>query len=168
MATYHLLVRVVVDNLFCVRERSSDFGEGLVLLGHISLCHSRCFAHKGSYLGRVRDWYFVFYPTSMGEIIECQSMALNQWYKYKIFLICMFKVWYSAVTQCFFSLNIGFGSVTMYASYNSFRHNVYRYVIVSTVISFLFKSYLGLSLHIKKIIQICPIYQSGYKIVSDP
>lgn len=34
------------------------------------------------------------------------------------------KVWYFAVTQCFFSLNIGFGSVTMYASYNNFRHNI--------------------------------------------
>lgn len=34
------------------------------------------------------------------------------------------NVWYFAVTQCFFSLNIGFGSVTMYASYNDFRHNI--------------------------------------------
>lgn len=36
------------------------------------------------------------------------------------------KVWYSAVSQCFFSLNVGFGTITMYASYNSFDHNVYR------------------------------------------
>lgn len=38
------------------------------------------------------------------------------------------KVWYSAVTQCFFSLNIGFGSLVMYASYNDFHHNLYRYL----------------------------------------
>ncbi|KAJ8957365.1 hypothetical protein NQ318_004844, partial [Aromia moschata] len=44
------------------------------------------------------------------------------------------KVWYSAVTQCFFSLNIGFGSVTMYASYNTFRHNVYRDAMVVTTL----------------------------------
>ncbi|XP_018580332.1 sodium-dependent nutrient amino acid transporter 1-like [Anoplophora glabripennis] len=44
------------------------------------------------------------------------------------------KVWYNAVTQCFFSLNIGFGSVTMYASYNSFRHNVYRDAMVVTTL----------------------------------
>jgi solute carrier family 6 amino acid transporter-like protein 5/7/9/14 len=44
------------------------------------------------------------------------------------------KVWYSAVTQCFFSLNIGFGSVTMYASYNNFYHNVYRDAMVVTTL----------------------------------
>ncbi|KAJ3644807.1 hypothetical protein Zmor_022510 [Zophobas morio] len=44
------------------------------------------------------------------------------------------KVWYSAVTQCFFSLNIGFGSVTMYASYNTFHHNVFRDAMVVTTL----------------------------------
>nr|CAI5822970.1 unnamed protein product [Callosobruchus analis] len=44
------------------------------------------------------------------------------------------KVWYSAVVQCFFSLNIGFGSVSMYASYNEFRHNVYRDAMVVTTL----------------------------------
>ncbi|XP_049819193.1 sodium-dependent nutrient amino acid transporter 1 isoform X2 [Aethina tumida] len=44
------------------------------------------------------------------------------------------NVWYNAVTQCFFSLNIGFGSVTMYASYNRFRHNVYRDAMVVTTL----------------------------------
>ncbi|CAH0564756.1 unnamed protein product [Brassicogethes aeneus] len=44
------------------------------------------------------------------------------------------NVWYNAVTQCFFSLNIGFGSVTMYSSYNSFRHNVFRDAMVVTTL----------------------------------
>ncbi|XP_030768074.1 sodium-dependent nutrient amino acid transporter 1-like [Sitophilus oryzae] len=44
------------------------------------------------------------------------------------------KVWYAAVTQCFFSLNIGFGSVSMYASYNNFRHNVHRDAMVVTTL----------------------------------
>ncbi|OXA59234.1 sodium-dependent nutrient amino acid transporter 1 [Folsomia candida] len=39
-------------------------------------------------------------------------------------------VWYAAVTQCFFSLNTGTGSIIMFASYNPFRHNIYRDSIV--------------------------------------
>lgn len=35
-------------------------------------------------------------------------------------------VWYAAVTQVFFSLNVYFANVIMYSSYNKFRHNVYR------------------------------------------
>lgn len=38
------------------------------------------------------------------------------------------QVWYAAVTQCFFSLSVCFGGVVMYSSYNSFRHNIYRWV----------------------------------------
>lgn len=36
------------------------------------------------------------------------------------------SVWYAAVTQVFFSLNVFFGSIVMYASFNKFDHNVYR------------------------------------------
>lgn len=39
--------------------------------------------------------------------------------------ICL-KVWYAAVTQCFFSLSVGFGPIIMNASYNGFRHKIYR------------------------------------------
>lgn len=39
------------------------------------------------------------------------------------------QVWYAAVTQCFFSLSVCFGGVVMYSSYNSFRHNIYRYLL---------------------------------------
>ncbi|ODN04846.1 Sodium-dependent nutrient amino acid transporter 1 [Orchesella cincta] len=35
-------------------------------------------------------------------------------------------VWYAAVSQCFFSLNTGFGSIIMFSSYNPFNHNIYR------------------------------------------
>ncbi|KAI4504361.1 hypothetical protein M0802_000832 [Mischocyttarus mexicanus] len=44
------------------------------------------------------------------------------------------NVWYAAVTQCFFSLSVCFGGVVMYSSYNDFRHNIYRDVMVVTTL----------------------------------
>jgi solute carrier family 6 amino acid transporter-like protein 5/7/9/14 len=44
------------------------------------------------------------------------------------------KVWYAAVSQCFFSLSTGFGPIIMYASYNPFRHNVYRDAMIVSLI----------------------------------
>lgn len=44
------------------------------------------------------------------------------------------KVWYAAVTQVFFSLNIFFGSIMMYASYNKFNHNVNRDATIVTTL----------------------------------
>lgn len=42
------------------------------------------------------------------------------------------SVWYAAVTQCFFSLGVCFGAVTMYSSYNNFDHNVTRDCMIVT------------------------------------
>ncbi|XP_042205816.1 sodium-dependent nutrient amino acid transporter 1-like isoform X2 [Homarus americanus] len=42
-------------------------------------------------------------------------------------------VWYAAVDQSFFSLSVGFGSIVMFSSYNSFRHNVYRDAAIISV-----------------------------------
>ncbi|XP_046821553.1 sodium-dependent nutrient amino acid transporter 1-like isoform X1 [Vespa crabro] len=44
------------------------------------------------------------------------------------------NVWYAAVTQCFFSLSVCFGGVVMYSSYNNFKHNIYRDVMVVTTL----------------------------------
>lgn len=44
------------------------------------------------------------------------------------------KVWFSAVTQAFFSLGICFGGLIMYSSYNDFHHNVYRDAMIVTTI----------------------------------
>lgn len=38
------------------------------------------------------------------------------------------EVWHAAITQCFFSLGVGFGGLITYSSYNDFRHNIYRWV----------------------------------------
>jgi len=40
------------------------------------------------------------------------------------------EVWYAAVTQCFFSLSIGFGPIIMFSSFNPFRHNIYRDALI--------------------------------------
>ncbi|XP_021912916.1 sodium-dependent nutrient amino acid transporter 1-like isoform X1 [Zootermopsis nevadensis] len=44
------------------------------------------------------------------------------------------QVWYNAVTQAFFSLNICFGTLIMYSSYNEFNHNVYRDAMIVTTL----------------------------------
>ncbi|CAL4207512.1 unnamed protein product, partial [Meganyctiphanes norvegica] len=36
------------------------------------------------------------------------------------------KVWYNAIIQSFFSLGVGYGSLMMLASYNDFKHDIYR------------------------------------------
>jgi solute carrier family 6 (neurotransmitter transporter, glycine) member 5/9 len=47
------------------------------------------------------------------------------------------SVWFAAVTQVFFSLNVYFANVIMYSSYNKFRHNIYRDAnIVTTLDTF--------------------------------
>ena len=42
------------------------------------------------------------------------------------------NVWYAAVTQCFFSLSVCFGSIITYSSHNDFKHNVYRDALIVT------------------------------------
>ncbi|XP_068984130.1 sodium-dependent nutrient amino acid transporter 1-like isoform X2 [Bombus flavifrons] len=42
------------------------------------------------------------------------------------------SVWYAAVTQCFFSLSVCFGSIITYSSHNDFKHNVYRDALIVT------------------------------------
>lgn len=42
--------------------------------------------------------------------------------QFKWFELCR----YAAVTQVFFSLNIFFGSIVNYSSYNKFKYNIYR------------------------------------------
>ncbi|XP_015434042.1 PREDICTED: sodium-dependent nutrient amino acid transporter 1-like [Dufourea novaeangliae] len=41
-------------------------------------------------------------------------------------------VWYAAVTQCFFSLSVCFGTIVNYSSHNDFKHNIYRDAMIVT------------------------------------
>nr|XP_033336010.1 sodium-dependent nutrient amino acid transporter 1-like [Megalopta genalis] len=43
-------------------------------------------------------------------------------------------VWYAAVTQCFFSLSVCFGSIITYSSHNDFKHNIYRDAMIVTTL----------------------------------
>lgn len=43
-------------------------------------------------------------------------------------------VWYAAITQCFYSLSVCFGSIIMYSSYNNFSHVVNRDVMIVTTL----------------------------------
>ncbi|XP_004520940.1 sodium-dependent nutrient amino acid transporter 1 isoform X1 [Ceratitis capitata] len=44
------------------------------------------------------------------------------------------KVWYAAVTQCFYSLSVCFGNIIMYSSYNKFDHNIHRDAMIVTTL----------------------------------
>ncbi|XP_015175831.1 PREDICTED: sodium-dependent nutrient amino acid transporter 1-like isoform X2 [Polistes dominula] len=44
------------------------------------------------------------------------------------------NVWYSAITQCFFSLSVCFGPILTYSSYNNFGHGVSRDVMIVTTL----------------------------------
>nr|CAD7595484.1 unnamed protein product [Timema genevievae] len=44
------------------------------------------------------------------------------------------NVWYAAVSQAFFSLNVGFGSLIMYSSYNNFNENIHRDALIVTTL----------------------------------
>ena len=42
-------------------------------------------------------------------------------------------MWYAAVTQSFFSLSVGFGTLTTYSSYNKFRHNTNKDALIISI-----------------------------------
>ncbi|XP_046822008.1 sodium-dependent nutrient amino acid transporter 1-like isoform X2 [Vespa crabro] len=44
------------------------------------------------------------------------------------------KVWYAAVTQCFFSLSVCFGAIVTYSTNNEFKHNIYRDAMIITTL----------------------------------
>ena len=79
------------------------------------------------------SYVLAIFPYIMLSVLLCKTIFLEgaidgiiyffkpQWNK-----ILEPGVWFAAVTQVFFSLNVYFANVIMYSSYNKFRHNVYR------------------------------------------
>lgn len=56
------------------------------------------------------------------------------------------QVWYNAVTQVFFSLYICFGTLIMYASFNPFKHNVYRDAMIITTLDMVSSVLAGITI----------------------
>ncbi|KAL4713240.1 hypothetical protein ACJJTC_013170 [Scirpophaga incertulas] len=56
------------------------------------------------------------------------------------------KVWYAAVTQCFFSLSVCSGALIMFSSYNSFSQNVYRDSMIVTTLDTLTSLLSGITI----------------------
>ena len=46
-----------------------------------------------------------------------------------------FKVWYAAVTQSFFSLSVGFGTLTTYSSYNKVPAYIYNISYITHIMA---------------------------------
>lgn len=59
--------------------------------------------------------------TLEGSVTGILYFITPQWHR-----LLEIKVWYAAVTQSFFSLSVGFGSIIMFSSYNGFSQNIYR------------------------------------------
>lgn len=55
-------------------------------------------------------------------------------------------MWYAAVTQCFFSLAVGFGNLIMYSSFNKFGHNVYRDATIVTTLDTFTSMFAGFTI----------------------
>lgn len=53
---------------------------------------------------------------------------LNRLFIQSYLIIDWSQVWYAAIVQCFYSLGVAAGPIIINASYNHFRHNIYRYI----------------------------------------
>lgn len=78
--------------------------------------------------------YFITPKWEKLATAEVCNKTESHTYKSMLQVRILIQVWYAAVTQCFFSLNVGFGSIIMYSSYNGFNHNINRDAMVVTTL----------------------------------
>jgi len=131
-----------------VLKENGDISDGLglpdpALLGCLALCWFLIYLtlRKGvSSSGKVA-YFTAIFPYVIMFTLLIRGLLLPGAIEGIIFLftpkwdqILEPKVWYAAVTQSFFSLSVGFGSVITFSSYNRFSHNIYR---DATIISFM-------------------------------
>jgi len=129
---------------FGVLKEKKDISEGLglpdpPLAGCLAVCWLLIYLslRKGvSSSGKVA-YFTAIFPYVVMLIMLVRGLTLPgaskglwffftpQWEK-----LANLKVWYAAVTQSFFSLSIGFGTLTTYSSYNKFRHNTNRDALI--------------------------------------
>jgi len=129
---------------FSVLKEKSDISDGLglpdpPLAGCLAVCWLLIYLslRKGvSSSGKVA-YFTAIFPYVVMLIMLVRGLTLPgaekglkffftpQWEK-----LGSLKVWYAAVTQSFFSLSVGFGTLTTYSSYNKFRHNTNRDALI--------------------------------------
>jgi len=129
---------------FGVLKEKKDISEGLglpdpPLAGCLAVCWLLIYLslRKGvSSSGKVA-YFTAIFPYVVMLIMLVRGLTLPgagvglkffftpQWEK-----LASLKVWYAAVTQSFFSLSVGFGTLTTYSSYNKFRHNTNRDALI--------------------------------------
>lgn len=83
------------------------------------------------------SYFLAIFPYVIILILLVQTMTLDgamtgilyfltpQWDK-----LLTVKVWYEAVSQCFFSLSVCYGGIVAYSSFNNFRNNVHRDAVI--------------------------------------
>ena len=120
-----------------VKESIED-GIGIpdaALVGCLALCHAILFVsmYKGAEsLGKASYINAIFpYIVLLVLTIKCLTLpgaldGLELLFIPKWEALLDIRVWYNAITQSFFSLGIGNGTVLSYASFNPYRHNLYR------------------------------------------
>ncbi|XP_061389733.1 sodium-dependent nutrient amino acid transporter 1-like [Musca vetustissima] len=104
------------------------------LIIDIILCKGIRSSGKASY-------FLALFPYAVMFVLLARALTLpGSWNGIVFFLKPQWKellnpkVWYNAITQMFFSLAICFGTLIMYASFNDFRKNVHRDVMIITSI----------------------------------
>lgn len=92
------------------------------------------FVVQGAMLPGALDGVIFFLKPDWKKLLNAKvcSFKLNLIPPFSVALIdgfnaFQYKVWFAAITQCFFSLSVCFGIVIYLASHNRFKYNCYRY-----------------------------------------
>ncbi|ETN63082.1 Sodium and chloride-dependent glycine transporter [Anopheles darlingi] len=85
------------------------------------------------------SYFLAIFPYIIIAILLVRSVTLEgAWNGISFFFMPQWdklldiKVWYAAVTQCFFSLTICFGGLIAYSSFNNFSNNIYQHAVIIT------------------------------------
>lgn len=60
--------------------------------------------------------------------------GLTRLFTFQVKDLMNFELWQDAASQMFYSLGVAMGGLTMYASYNDFRHNIFRDAYIVSVV----------------------------------
>ncbi|CAG9830612.1 unnamed protein product [Diabrotica balteata] len=89
---------------------------------------------KASYFLAIFPYVVMFILFIRAATLEGATEGMLYFIKADFTKLLDAEVWYAAVTQCFFSLGVGFGSIITLSSYNKFDHNINRDALVVTTL----------------------------------